>query len=428
MRLGIRFVDAVRGTDILQKYGILTKQTKGTDYLTSKDQLINLLLVLKKSNQYYKPLLQQHSDKVIMDQPFQVLSTLPLMDKIAINNNKHLIYTTIKGRKVQQKKTGGSTGNPFYYFVDKEHLSWFWAHIYFFWNRYSGYQPGDPFVTIAGNSLRTTNRRISENLYHKAQNNYFITGDVIDQNLSIDFSKSNKSVLLYGYPSSIVNILKLKPELSKNLRKLKAVFTTSEQLLPHIRLQIEQALHVPVFDMYGANDGGILSCECEKHNGYHINAQNCYVESFENEHGLSELLLTNLVSYSFPFVRYRVGDIGTVTNEPCSCGLSGPRIQELSGRTRDMILLPNGKNIHGSFFNQIFYKYPDVDGYKIFQKEDRSIIIYIHLDKTQNFDTISSQITQEIRNSLGDISLSAELMRELNPTNEKFKLIESHAI
>jgi phenylacetate-CoA ligase len=428
MRLGIKLIDAVRGTDILQKYEILTKQTKATVNLNSSDQLINLLLTLKKYNQYYKPLLQKHSDKEITIQPFQVLSTLPLMDKVIINHNKNLIYTAIEGRKVQQKKTGGSTGNPFYYFVDKEHLSWFWAHIYFFWNRYTGYRPGDPFITIAGNSLRTTNRRISENFYHQAQNNYFIKGDVIDKNLSINFSKTNKSVLLYGYPSSIVNILKLQPQLTKNLHKLKAVFTTSEQLLPHIRLQIEQALHVPVFDMYGANDGGILSCECEKHNGYHINAQNCLVESFENEHGLSELLLTNLISYSFPFVRYRVGDIGKVTNEPCSCGLPGPRIQELSGRTRDMILLPDGKNIHGSFFNQIFYKYPDVDGYKILQKEDRSIIVYIHLDKTQNFDAVSTQITHEIRNSLGDISLSTEMMTELNPTNEKFKLIESHAI
>lgn len=426
MKTGLKIIDLIRGTDILSKYNELIYRNDTMQ--DNRDHLVELLLCLRESNEYYKPLLLKYSESFIIDNPFQVHCSLPIMDKITIKKNFDLIYSPIKGRPTQRKKTGGSTGNPFYYIVDKEHLTWFWAHIYFFWNRYSGYHPGDPFITIAGNSLRTANRKILENVYHRLQNNYFIKGDIINDNLSINFSRTNKAVLLYGYPSSILNILKVKPDLVTNMSSLKAIFTTSEQLVPKTRSVLESTLGVPVFDMYGANDGGILTCECNRHDGYHINSRNCLVETFQNEYGMSEILLTNLTSYSFPFVRYRVGDLGTVNKKTCSCGLTWPKITELKGRTRDLILLPDGKLIHGSWFNSLFYRHQEIDGYKIIQSEDKSLTVFIHVIDADKFVELSNVIYMEIKNSLVNIDLKIEQLMELNPSNDKFKLIESHAV
>lgn len=428
MRAGITIIDKFRGTDILRKYDELKGLALNPANSASTSRLSDLLLNLKQKNKYYSPLLSPFSEFDIISSPVEVLHEMPIMDKEIINKNKTEILTRIEGRSIQKKKTGGSTGSPFYYYVDKDHLSWFWGYIYFFWNRFSGYNPGDPFITIAGNSLRTNNRRILETIYHKLQNNYFITGDIIDSNMEIDYSKTNKAVLLYGYPSSIMNILRVKPEFIKNLSRLKAVFTTSEQLFPKTREFIESTLGIPVFDMYGANDGGILTCECEMHDGYHINTENCYVESFDNEFGMTELLLTNLNSYSFPLVRYRVGDLGSVDFTPCQCGLSLPKIKELKGRTRDLIRLPGGKSVHGSLFNNVFYKFNLIDGYKIVQNKDLSIVLYIHVSNPVKFSEVSEQLLTEIRQLLGGLSVSIEQMNEYNPTNLKFKLIESHAI
>lgn len=428
MRAGISIIDKIRGTDILDKYLELQDSVKTMQASDLNTRLSDLLISLKKNNNYYKSILSRFNDDQIITAPVEVLKELPVMDKTTVNENFDVILTRIKGRSVQKKKTGGSTGSPFYYYVDKDHLSWFWGYIYFFWNRFSGYAPGDPFITIAGNSLRTNNRRIIESIYHKLQNNYFIKGDVIDSTLQIDYSKTNEALLLYGYPSSIMNILRVKPELAKNLSNLKAIFTTSEQLSPKTRSYIETTLRIPVFDMYGANDGGILTCECEKHNGYHINVHNCYVESFENELGMTELLLTNLNSYSFPLVRYRVGDLGRIDFTPCDCGLSWPRIIDLKGRTRDLIKLPDGKSIHGSLFNNIFYKFHLVDGYKIIQNKDLSILLYIHVTDPLKYSEVADDIIREVHQLLGDVKISMEQMNDYNPTNQKFKLIESHAI
>lgn len=428
MKIGLQLIDLIRGTNILQRFEEL-KNPAGSKVRTSHSiRLAQLLKEIKSSNAFYRPILEKFSNEVIDKNPLDVLSSLPIMDKKTISSHYKEIFTPLKNRPVQQKKTGGSTGTPFYYYVDKEHLSWFWGYIYHFWNLYSGYKPGDLFVTIAGNSLRTTKKRLLEKTYHFLQNNYFITGDIIDETLQIDYNKTRKAILLYGYPSSILNIIKTKPEVLNHFSGLKAVFTTSEQLLPASRKSIEAAFKVPIYDMYGANDGGILTCECSQHTGYHINELNCYVETFINEHGLSELLLTNLNSYSFPFIRYRVGDLGKLESQPCQCGENSPRIVELKGRTRDMILLPGGKSIHGSFFNTVFYKYPGIDGYRIVQNKDLSIVLHIHTIDPEDYKEVSALVYEDIQKAVKGAKITIEFMTDLNPTNDKFKLIESHVL
>lgn len=429
MKAGIRMIDRIRGTEIFARYHELRRMASDAAAIDSarKKNLTELLSVLKKKNTFYKPLLERFSSEELKSYPQIVLSSMPVIDKQIINSHYNEVFTPIPGRPSQKKKTGGSTGNPFYYHVDKDHLSWFWAHIYFFWNFCSGYSPGDPFVTIAGNSLRTANRRFSEKIYHYLQNNYFIKGDVIDESLRVNIRKINKAKLLYGYPSSIQNLIKARPELPGKFSNLVAIFTTSEQLLPQTRSMIEQAFGKPVFDMYGANDGGILTCECTEHSGYHINTLNCLVENIRNEHNLCELLLTNLSSYSFPFVRYRVGDLGKLETGPCKCGLPWPRIVELKGRTRDLIKLPGGGAIHGSYFNNIFYRFTEVDGYRIVQQKDFSIEIHIHTREEADYTPVARDIADFIKTEMPALVFHLQKMPDYNPTNAKFKLIESHA-
>lgn len=427
MRFRIKLIDFYRGTDILTKFDLLN-QLKRNDraHEDLRIQHTSDFLTSLKNNQYYKPLLENISFDEIKTNPRKVIQSLPVIDKITINEHYDQILTPINGRPYQSKKTGGSTGEPFYYIVDKEHLSWMWAHNYLFWNLYSGYKPGDPFVTIAGNSLRTVNKQVTEKFYHLLQNNYFIKGDIITSELKLDIKKLRKATLIYGYPSSIENILKSKPDFPSHFRNLKAIFTTSEQLLPNVREHIESAFGKPVYDIYGANDGGILGCECGHHNGYHFNSLNCFAETIQNEFGMPEILLTNLSSLNFPFVRYKVGDIGSIDHNACDCGLNWPKITDLRGRTRDLIKTPDGKAIHGVFFNTLFYRYPSIDGYRIVQDADYSIDVFIHVRNQSEFVDLSGKITQVLKSEIPELKFEIRSLEERNPTNSKFKLIESN--
>ena len=60
------------------------------------------------------------------------------------------------------------------------------------------------------------------------------------------------------------------------------------------------------------------------------------------------------MSYSFPIIRYKLGDVVELSDEKCTCGRSHPIIKEVTGRV--------GKKIHG-----LSNKYPSLTLYYIFK-------------------------------------------------------------
>lgn len=428
MSTGLRIIDKVRKTNILEHYQAYKHMADTNADVISLQQksLSAFLLKLREKNKFYAPLLQAFDTEKIQKTPAEILNQLPVMDKAAITANFDTLYTPVKGIDFQQKKTGGSTGDPFRFYVDKKHLSGMWALNYYFWHKYSGYNPGDRFVTIAGNSLRTDNYRLAENIYYRLQNNYFVTGDVIDSNFKPKAGKLKNAKLIYGYPSSIYSILKINPDFPHSFSKLKAIFTTSEQLLPGVRQTIETAFKQPVFDIYGANDGGILACECTEHTGYHFNFNHCYVETQQHTSGLNELLLTNMQSLTLPFVRYKVGDIGDLTYAQCKCGSVWPRIINLQGRTRDLIRLPDGSIIHGSLFNKIFFSFPEIETYRIVQQADYNITLYIRLHQGNDTEIIAAKLKESLLKQMSLAEFTIKPMPAHDPSNTKFKIIESY--
>jgi phenylacetate-CoA ligase len=357
------------------------------------------------------------------------LTRLPVIDKSAITENSALLFNPLPGRKYQAKQTGGSTGDPLRYYIDLEAVSQHWAFILWCWHQYAGYLPGDPYLTVSGSSLGTLGARFRTKVYHTLQNNYLIKGDLISPDMRVDSNKIRQARFLYGYPSSIVSLIETRPDIFRGHR-LKAVFTTSEQLLPKVRQFIETQLGISTYDMYGANDGGVISCECREHVGFHYDPLNCYIEEYRNEESLVELLLTSLNSYSFPFVRYRVGDVAVLDEfGSCSCGSPFPLILNLSGRTRDLVKLADGRKVHGVKLNKFIFSYPEIRRYRVIQLKDLSITVQVEIDK---FDTWAVSDTKDrfenqIKNLLPGSDIVIEKLTTAHAGDNKFKVIESHA-
>jgi phenylacetate-CoA ligase len=101
---------------------------------------------------------------------------------------------------------------------------------------------------------------------------------------------------------------------------------------------------------YGAAESGIIAFECTSGN-MHINMENVIVEEENNE-----IFVTNLLSYSFPIIRYKLGDYIKLSSldRRCECGLEHQIIEEVRGRV--------GKNIYGHL-----NKYPSLTFYNIFK-------------------------------------------------------------
>src|SRR5262249_57708566 len=60
-----------------------------------------------------------------------------------------------------------------------------------------------------------------------------------------------------------------------------------------------------------------------------------------------ELVFTTLTKRAMPLVRYRTGDITTLTLEPCRCGRTSARMARVKGRSDDMLIV-KGVNLYPS--------------------------------------------------------------------------------
>lgn len=173
-----------------------------------------------------------------------------------------------------------------------------------------------------------------------------------------------------------------------------------------------------MYDNYGCPEAGVLTNECDQHDGYHYNMETCHIDiADKDENGVGRIISTNLSNYAFPIVRYDTGDIGQLGRTGmCPCGRSHSKIRRLMGRQRDIITLPDGHMLHGAFFNHLpeFYQDDRITRYQIIQPAADKLEIHLALAdraKISDFDHIVKSLEENFKNQVS-ISLEEGNFRE----------------
>jgi phenylacetate-CoA ligase len=124
-----------------------------------------------------------------------------------------------------------------------------------------------------------------------------------------------------------------------------------------LRGQIDRTLGIRAVNFYGLSEmcGPGVATEClTAREGLHVNEDHFIVEVVDPADGSpvqagadGELVFTTLTKEALPLIRYRTGDLGAVTEEPCRCGRTTARLTQLSGRRDDMVTV-RGVNVYPS--------------------------------------------------------------------------------
>ena len=398
-KLTYHIVDFFRKTETVKVYNKIIK----TQWLSKEElnqiqfeTLKKLLLHSFNNVPYYTKLFNDYGFNPEKFNDFSDLKVLPLINKDVIRANfeklKAKNFSYFLPRKTQ---TGGSTGKPLVTYKDKLAHSYIWANNLRGWN-VAGYEIGDKFIQIASGSLLPNTTSIKSKLYSYMQNailitSYHLTEDKIKEVIKI--INSTKANYIYGYSSTISLIAQTAKNKNWGInRKLNGIFTTSDMLYPNQRKTIAEVFGSEVFDNYGCPEGGVITFECENHNGYHINQESAYVEIVnQNENGIGNIISTPLYSYAFPLIRYNTGDVGKIATDSCSCGRGLNKISELGGRIRDFIVMEDGRYIHGAFFNHLeaLYNAKWISQYQIIQENINEI--------TLKFSCLSEPVEDELK-------------------------------
>lgn len=310
---------------------------------------------------YYEKLLDDAGIKPDDIKTSEDLSKLPVLTKKNVTENfQDIVPDNLRDIPYKKSATGGSTGDPMLYWLDKRSWSMMNADKIFNWEKV-GYNYGDKFVALGSTSLLVnTKPSLKHTVYYKLKSKIGLNGinmsDEVCQNY-ITFIKSNNIRFIYGYASAIYLLAKYAVNHNTKLN-IRACFPTSEVLTDHFRNTIQEAFHCAIMDSYGAADGGITAFSLNL--GYFEVGYNCIVRiGSPDMNGKGTAILTDLFNYAMPFINYQLGDDYEIDeSKNKTYPYNGQIINAVLGRTSEIIELENGHTLTGPGFTILFKDMP----------------------------------------------------------------------
>ena len=149
---------------------------------------------------------------------------------------------------------------------------------------------------------------------------------------------------------------------------LRKAFVGAEPHTEETRRRIEQAYDCDVYNSYGLTEmnGPGVAFECEYKAGLHLWEDNYILEIINPDTGEpapegqpGELVLTTLKREAMPILRYRTRDITSIIPEPCKCGRTHRRLNRITGRSDDMLII-RSTNIFPQQIERVLMSFPQV--------------------------------------------------------------------
>ncbi len=297
-----------------------------------------------------------------------------------------------KGRKAYPNASGGSTGEPVRFWQD----SGYWdttiaVRTYHFST--VGKQLGEREMKIWGNERdlfegtlgwKATvqnwayNRRF-EQCWHLPE------AQILKILRDIDRWKPH---MLWCYRDGIDAVAKYVVEHGLRPHSPAAVVLGGATVYPYMAEVIQQAFRCPAISAYGSREVGAVACQCLERAGHHIATHANVVETIDaagrpviGQDG--ELVITPLSNYAMPFLRYRIGDRGKLTDGRCACGRGFPLLESLSGRMVEVLLNAKGEQVDPIYFVQllaVIFNRGFVRKFQVMQDEDLAVTLNVVLE------------------------------------------------
>lgn len=281
-------------------------------------------------------------------------NSIKVVEKALLQDDiNKLISKPYKLEELYKNKTSGSSGKPFVFTKDYYTQSRVWAARKHFLleNGLDLSSKQAIFYRSAKGFKAGLTEKIKDTILNRVRFDS-TTSSVEHFENSISKFKNIKFEYLYGYTSAIVLFCRYLIEkniLLKNIcPTIKLVVVTAETCTKEDKEVIEKATGVKVKNEYGSADLGMIAFECS-YGHFHLVEENLYVETNDN----NEIIITDLCNKSFPFVKYKLGDMAKISSEKCSCGNRNRYIYDFMGRSNDIVKLKNGSEVLGYSFYQI---------------------------------------------------------------------------
>jgi phenylacetate-CoA ligase len=366
----------------------------------------------QKSNERQKELLDKILNHAVNSVPFystyktfNSLHDFPVINKNLIQEN----FDSFKSKPYLNKKkykiyTSGSTGIPFLIFHDKNKKERNTAETIFFLQQ-CGYKIGERlffFRLWKGETKSVIKARI--------QNIIKINVTKLDDDslrLIIEKIKKDKSPKFFiGIASSFEALCKYLYKIKSEPVKANAIsfIANSDALNDYTKKTIKKFFNAPIISRYSNEEQGLIAQQkLENNDFFYINWASYYIEIFkidedtpENIGETGRIIVTDLLNFCMPLIRYDTGDLGTFSYNNC-----GEKVfSAVEGRRMDAIYNTQGKLISSYSIYPKMQKYYDIiKQYQFIQKGEKEYIVKINIENEFPFE---KELIEDIKKDFGD--------------------------
>ncbi len=276
---------------------------------------------------------------------------LPLLTRRDIQTHGEALMSQAVPRghgQLVEHKSGGSTGEPVRVFGTQLDTMFWLAQTLrdHLWHRRD----------LAG-KLCAIRSRVDDSEHSgwgPATDALFVTGPSAVLNIRTDLArqlewlqKHNPDYLL-SHPTNLRELARLSLTGGVKLPSLREVRTFGETLPQDLRAMCREAWGVGVADVYSAEEVGYIALQCPGHEHYHLQSEHLLIEILDDRGrpcppgAIGRVVVTTLHNFAMPLLRYALGDYAEV-GPPCGCGRGLPVLTRILGRSRNMLVLPDGQ-------------------------------------------------------------------------------------
>lgn len=236
-------------------------------------------------------------------------------------------------------------------------------------------------------------------------------------------------------PSYALHLAEVAREVGVDFKDLhfKSGIFGAEPWSEQMREEIERKLNLNALDIYGLSEviGPGVSIEClEAKKGLHIFEDHFIPEIIDPVTGENlphgekgELVFTSITKEAFPIIRYRTRDVTSLNAEPCICGRTHIRMNRVSGRTDDMLII-RGVNVFPSQIESVLMETEGVEPHYqlVVDREDNLDILTVLVEVGELLFSDEVRRLQQLEKAI------AKNIKEYLGVSAKVKLVEPKSI
>ncbi|MEQ8356839.1 MAG: hypothetical protein RH942_14955 [Kiloniellaceae bacterium] len=191
---------------------------------------------------------------------------------------------------------------------------------------------------------------------------------------------------LLTYPSALRELLVFCRERRLRLPGLRQVRTVSELLDPETRRLCREVWNLEIADVYSTQESGYLAFQCPEAGSYHVQSEAVILEVLDDNGApcapgqVGQVVVTSLHNFAMPMLRYAVGDLAEV-GEACPCGRGLPVLKRVLGRTRDVLVYPDGRKAWALLGTSQYTRIPGIRQFQVVQHAVDDIEIKVVADR-----------------------------------------------